>query len=286
MNYRHVFHAGNFADLLKHAVLLQILAHLTTLRGPLTVIDTHAGAGVYDLGGAAAQKTGEGAAAGVLMADPAAPAAFDALKAEVRRLNEAGERFYPGSPLLIAHALRPRDQLIACETGREDFEFLRETLRAPAGAFAVREDGWEVARVRTPRSPNAVMVLIDPPYEAADDPAHVVQAVGQALGRNARAVVAVWAPIKDLASFDQLLSNLEDAARGLPMLVAETRLRPPDDPLRLNGCAMAVINPTPNLETSAREAADWVAGALGDDGQGEGRVTLFHAKAARRQHKA
>lgn len=284
MNYRHAFHAGNFADLFKHAVLLELLAKVASSPGPLTVIDTHAGAGVYDLGSDTARRIGEGSATSVLMADAAAPAVFEPLKAAVGRLNKTGERHYPGSPLLIAQALRARDQLIACETGREDFEILREVLRRPAGSFAVREDGWEVARLRTPRSPASVLVLIDPPYEAADDPQRAAQALGQVLGRNAKAVVAVWAPLKDLAAFDLLLSDLEDAARGLPMLVAEARLRPPDDPLRLNGCAMIVINPTPDLEAKAREAADWVALAFGG-GAGMGRVTVFDARALHRQRR-
>ena len=284
MNYRHAFHAGNFADLFKHAVLLELLGKVAVASGPLTVIDTHAGAGAYDLGSDAARRTGEGSAASALMADQTAPAVFDPLKAAVRRLNETGERHYPGSPLLIAQALRARDQLIACETGREDYEFLREVLRSPAGAFALREDGWEVARLRTPRSPTSVLVLIDPPYESADDPRRAAQALGQVLGRNARAVVAVWAPLKDLASFDALLSDLEDAARGLPMLVAEARLRPLDDPLRLNGCAMIVANPTADLESRAREAADWIAQAFGS-GVGMGRVTVFDARAVHRQSR-
>ncbi|HEY1560135.1 MAG TPA: 23S rRNA (adenine(2030)-N(6))-methyltransferase RlmJ [Caulobacteraceae bacterium] len=284
MNYRHAFHAGNFADLFKHAVLLELLAKVATAPGPLTVIDTHAGAGAYDLGSDAARRTGEGSAASVLMAEEASPGVFAPLKSAVGRLNQTGERRYPGSPLLIAQALRARDQLIACETSREDFEILREILRRPAGSFAVREDGWEVARLRTPRSPASVLVLIDPPYEAAGDPQRAAQALGQVLGRNAKAVVAVWAPLKDLASFDALLSDLEDAARGLPMLVAEARLRPPDDPLRLNGCAMIVVNPTPDLEAKAREAADWIAQAFGG-GIGVGRVTVFDARAVHRQRR-
>jgi 23S rRNA (adenine2030-N6)-methyltransferase len=284
MNYRHAYHAGNFADLFKHAVLLELLAKVATGPGPLTVIDTHAGAGAYDLGSDAARRTGEGSAASVLMAEEASPGVFEPLKAAVGRLNETGERRYPGSPLLIAQALRARDQLIACETSREDFEILREILRRPAGSFAVREDGWEVARLRTPRSPASVLVLIDPPYEAADDSQRAAQALGQVLGRNAKAVVAVWAPLKDLASFDALLSDLEDAARGLPMLVAEARLRPPDDPLRLNGCAMIVVNPTPDLEAKAKEAADWIARAFGG-GVGMGRVTVFDARAVHRQRR-
>lgn len=283
MNYRHVFHAGNFADLLKHAVLLEVLSQAKAQsRGPLTVIDTHAGAGVYDLEGDASRRTGEAVAIFKLMNDATAPAVFEPLKAEVRRLNKKDLRFYPGSPLLIAHALRPRDQLMACETNRDDFELLRETLRSPAGAFAMREDGWELVRLRTPRAPAPVLVLIDPPYEAANDPDRAADAVSQILGRNVGAVVAVWMPIKDLATFDSMLLKLEEAARGLPILVAEGRLRSLDDPLRLNGCAMIVVNPTKDLEEKAGQAAEWIVGALGD-GAGLGHVAQFNATAFHRR---
>lgn len=264
MNYRHVYHAGNFADLLKHAVLTALLEAMTRGAAPLTVIDTHAGAGVYDLGSDAALKTGEAATGiGVLMTDGHAPAAFDALKAAVRRMNEGRVRYYPGSPELIAQALRGRDRLIACETRRDDFEMLSQTLRSP-GALAAREDGWEAARRRTPKAPAPVLVLIDPPYEASDDPDRAADAVRAVLARNAGAVIAVWAPIKDLAGFDALVRGLEEAADAL--LLIETRLRPPNDPLRMNGCAMAVINPPAGLEAPAAAAATWIAGTLGEAG--------------------
>ena len=271
LNYRHLYHAGNFADLLKHAVLTDLMARLTAGGGPLSVVDTHAGAGIYDLESDAARRTGEAAAGiGVLMADAAAPAAFDRLKAVVRDLNDGGLRTYPGSPVLIARALRGRDRLIACETRREDYEMLRQALRAP-GAEAVREDGWDVARRRTPAAPARALVLIDPPYEAGDDPQRVAATVEAVLGRNGAAVIAVWAPLKDLAGFDALLAALEDVAAPRPMLVVETRLRAPDDPMRLNGCAMAVINPPAGLEGPAGMAAEWIATALGEPG-GFGRA--------------
>jgi 23S rRNA (adenine2030-N6)-methyltransferase len=272
VNYRHVFHAGNFADLLKHAVLTTLLADLTRAGGPLTVIDTHAGAGVYDLGSEAARRTGEASAIVRLMADDDAPAVFDGLKAAVRQANGGPPvRFYPGSPELIAQVLRPRDRLIACETRRDDYETLREALRAP-GAEASREDGWEAARRRTPRAPARVLVHIDPPYEAADDGARAAQAVKDVLGRNRDAVIAVWVPIKDLAGFDALVSGVEEAAA--PLLLVETRLRRPDDPLRLNGCAMVVVNPPFGLEAPAGDAAAWVAATLGEPG-GLGRVQIL-----------
>ncbi|MGH7022298.1 MAG: 23S rRNA (adenine(2030)-N(6))-methyltransferase RlmJ [Caulobacteraceae bacterium] len=266
MNYRHIFHAGNFADLLKHAVLLALLDLLTADRGPLTVIDTHAGAGVYDLAGDLARRTDEGGAVAVLLAEEAPPGPLASLKATVENLNEAGARVYPGSPHLIATRLRARDQLIACETRREEFESLREALRRPAGAFATREDGWETARRRTPRAPANVLVHIDPPYEAPDDGARAADAVRQVLGRNRGAVVAIWAPIKDLAGFDVLLSGLEDAARGCDLLLIEARLHPLDDPLRLNGCAVIIVNPPAELDAEAAIAAEWIAGAFGGPG--------------------
>ncbi|HEY5289474.1 MAG TPA: 23S rRNA (adenine(2030)-N(6))-methyltransferase RlmJ [Caulobacteraceae bacterium] len=272
MNYRHVFHAGNFADLLKHAVLLALLVEMTSDVAPLTVIDTHAGAGLYDLAGEQARRTDEGRAIAALMADEGAPAAFDALKSAVRRVNASGARYYPGSPDLIASALRAGDQLIACETSREDFESLRQVLRRSAGAFAAREDGWETARRRTPRLPAATLVHIDPPYESPDDGARAADAVRQVLGRNAGAVVALWVPIKELAAFDALLTKVEDAAKGRKLLVVEARLRPLDDPMRLNGCAEIVINPPPELEPLAGEAAAWIADTLGGAGA-VGRAT-------------
>ena len=266
MNYRHVYHAGNFADLLKHAVLTALLEPMTRSAAPFTVIDTHAGAGVYDLRSDPALKTGEAAAGiGVLMADEHAPVAFDALKAAVRHMNEGQVRYYPGSPELIAQALRGRDRLIACETRRDDFEMLSQTLRGP-GALAVREDGWEAARRRTPKAPAPVLVLIDPPYEASDDPDRAADVVRAVLARNAGAVIAVWAPIKDLAGFDALVGALEESAADRALLVIETRLRPPNDPLRMNGCAMVVINAPADLEAQAVAAASWIATTLGEAG--------------------
>jgi 23S rRNA (adenine2030-N6)-methyltransferase len=272
VNYRHVFHAGNFADLLKHAVLTTLMADLTRGGGPLTVIDTHAGAGVYDLSDEAARRTGEASAILRLMADDDAPAVFESLKGAVREANGAPPvRHYPGSPSLIARALRPRDRLIACETRRDDYEILREALRS-ANAEASREDGWEAVRRRTPRSPERLLVHIDPPFEAADDGLQAARAVGDVLTRNPGAIVAIWTPIKDLAGFDALVSGVEEASA--PVLVVETRLRRPDDPLRLNGCAMLVVNPTFGLEALAGDAAAWISATLGEAG-GLGRAQII-----------
>jgi 23S rRNA (adenine2030-N6)-methyltransferase len=275
MNYRHIFHAGNFADLLKHAVLLEALAALARERGALTVIDTHAGAGRYELAGADARRTGEGVSGiGRLLADPGAPAVFAALISAVRRLNDGEPRFYPGSPLLTLGALRPGDAYIGCELRADDHAALSALLAGNRRARILREDGWAALDRLAPPAPVRLLALIDPPFEASDDHARAAASAARVLARNPKATVMIWTPIKDLTSFDDALIALEDAARGAPVLVAETRLRPLSDPMRLNGCAMVAINPTPGLDASARAAATWIAEALGESG-GLGRATIL-----------
>ncbi|MDB5428103.1 MAG: hypothetical protein JWR43_2078, partial [Phenylobacterium sp.] len=166
MNYRHAFHAGNFADLVKHAALLQLLARLTAATGPLSVIDTHAGRGLYDLAGPEAKKSGE-ADAGIvrLMSAPGAPAEFAPLTAAVRTLNAGGPaRRYPGSPWLIAQALRPGDSYLACELRPEEHAALRELMKARRGVRTLCADGYDAAVAQVPAS-GLALVLIDPPFE-------------------------------------------------------------------------------------------------------------------------
>jgi 23S rRNA (adenine2030-N6)-methyltransferase len=265
LNYRHAFHAGNFADLVKHAALTLLLDALVADPAQLTVIDTHAGAGLYDLGSDMATKSGE-AAAGIarLIADPAAPPAFDALKAAVAEANpQGGLRLYPGSPALVGRALRSADRYIACELRDDDVERLRQTLRPWRGAEAVQADGYATATARTPASGRA-FVLIDPPFERADDYANIAAAVAAIRGRNRSAVVAVWLPLKDLETFDAFLRGLGPAAAGA--LIAEARLRPLTDPMKMNGCAMVMVGAPADVEAPLQAACDWVVNALGGPG--------------------
>ena len=277
MNYRHAFHAGNFADLGKHAVLTQLMRLLTARPAPLTVIDTHAGAGVYDLAGVEAKRTGE-AAVDVLMDAPDAPSVFDDLKAAVRRVNTKDQRrYYPGSPVLIADSLRARDVLLACELRPDDHNALKGALPRQAGAEVLAADGWAVATDRAPAAPASCLIFVDPPFERPDDHAQALSVAAKILRRNSGAVIVIWLPIKDFASFDDFLGRVEDtAAAGCSILVAETRLRPLADPMIMNGCALIVINPPTGLEAPARAAVSWVARTLGDD-DGEGRVTILGA---------
>jgi 23S rRNA (adenine2030-N6)-methyltransferase len=265
MNYRHAFHAGNFADLVKHATLTLLLDALRTDVAPLTVIDTHAGAGGYDLDGELARRTGE-AAQGVfrLMADDDAPAAFDRLKAAVRSGNPGGGvRFYPGSPSLIAAALRKGDHYFACELRDDDVALLARTLAPFPGAKAVQTDGFAMAGRESGRG-GRVFILIDPPFERSDDYARIAATLTSAMRLDPDACIAVWLPLKDLETFDSFLRSAEPACPDL--LVVEARLKPLTDPMKMNGCAMIIANAPKGLESDLSTIAGWVVSRLGETG--------------------
>ena len=267
MNYRHAFHAGNFADLVKHATLTFLLEAMTREAGALTVIDTHAGAGAYDLQGEMARKTGE-AAIDRLLSDEAAPEVFDVLVASVARANPAGEtRVYPGSPALVVQALRDEDWLIACELRPDDHAALAELLEGVEQATAVLGDGF--AQVGKTDLKGRNLILIDPPFEQNDDYRRIAEASRSVLTRNDQAVIAIWAPLKDLDTFDRFLTSLE--ALEAPVVIGETRLRPLTDPMRLNGCAMVVINPPGGADEALHSICGWVAQHLGE-ARNEARV--------------
>ena len=270
LNYRHAFHAGNFADLVKHTLLFAVLDRLKAEAEPLSVIDTHAGAGLYRLQDEAARRSGE-AQAGVarLMRDLAVPPVLASLVAAVRDCNPAAEvRVYPGSPWLAVRALRRGDAYVGCELRPDDYGELTANLAPLRGGPRVellQADGYAVAAQRLAQGHGRTLLLVDPPYERADDYARIAELIG---GRPdpARQPALIWAPLKDLETFDAFLDTLERA--GLSSLVAaQARLRPLDDPMRMNGCAV-VLADAPNVEAEARTVCGWVAAHLGGPGGG------------------
>ena len=266
LNYRHEFHAGNFADLLKHAIVLAWIKRLGGAGG-LTVLDTHAGAGLYDLKGEAARKSGE-AAVGVarLMAAEDAPPVLAALKRAVQAENGPGQlRFYPGSPAVVARALKTGDRYIGCELRPDDYAALAKLLRQRGGE-ALRMDGY-TALSEGRAGAGRRLVLIDPPFERGDEYVNIVEAVRTDRARGGEGAYAVWTPIKDLKTFDSFLGGIESLGAG--GLAVQARLRPLNDPMRMNGCAMVLLGPTAALDAvqgPAGQAAEWIVGALGGEG--------------------
>lgn len=264
MNYRHSFHAGNFADLVKHALVLWLLKTRQAV-GPLTVLDTHAGAGLYDLTGDAARSREAEAGVARLMAAENRPPLIEALAAQVEALNpQGGVRFYPGSPVLIARALGQADRYVGFELREEVGCLLRESLKGFSQARAEIGDGYERVRAEARQTRGAV-VLIDPPFERPDDYVRAAETAGTIIASDPAAVVAIWTPLKDLETFDGFLRRLASTTAS-PTLVAEARLRPLTDPMKMNGCAMVVVNPPAGSDAAATEVCGWVAGTLGDDG--------------------
>src|SRR5215212_1760866 len=247
MNYRHGYHAGNFADVLKHAALCELLRLLLSKDKKLFVLDTHAGAGGYDLSGARAARTGE-AEAGIarLAAAPrdgmpdVVARYLTQVTAYDRKFGPAGGslRRYPGSPRLIRTALRPGDRFIACELHPEDALALKREFAGDRAAEVRQADGYKVLKALLPPPERRGLVLIDPPFEAADEFDRLARALKQALRRFATGCYAVWYPIKDEAAVEVFKATLV----GLKALSLELRLASAPDG-KLAACGLVVINP-------------------------------------------
>lgn len=269
MNYRHSFHAGNFADLHKHAVLLLLLKALRPEKAALAIIDTHAAAGIYDLGNDDQARSKE-AARGVkaLMAGEL-PGAFQPLVEAVQGLNswQDSEELYPGSPWLIVGMLGEDDLYIGCEVQPE----VREQLEMAMGMTTVptevqAADGYDVVAAES-----ADLILIDPPYERRDDYERAAKAVQAARGLNPEVVVAIWTPLKDLETLDGFLRDLKGKAGGAEVLVSEVRMRPLSDPMKMNGSAMVIVRPPRGLSAEIAAVGEALVEALGEAG-GEARL--------------
>ena len=245
MNYRHAFHAGNFADVFKHAILLALLDALTAKDKPLCYFDTHAGRGRYALDEIEAGKTGEWRdGIGQLFDDPDPPPSLRRYLDAIHACNPDGTlRTYPGSPLLAAQALRANDRLILCETQEDEATALRALFREDSHVHVHQRDGYAALNALLPPPEKRGLVLIDPPFEAQEGEfATIEAALAQAHARWPNGVYAVWYPIKShrtIAPFHRRLA----AEPFEKVLVAELLVQPDDSPLRLNGCGMLIANP-------------------------------------------
>ena len=240
MNYRHVYHAGNFADVIKHIVLLFCLDYLQKKDGPLCVIDAHGGAGLYDLASEEAAKTREWERGiGCLQDKTDAPFDLGLYLGALRDDLNAGH--YPGSPLLIARALRPQDRLIASELHEPTFEALCTALSPFKNAKAMRMDAYECIRAQIPPKERRGLVLIDPPFEEKDEFETLARQMRQWNKRWETGVFLVWYPIKAHLPVARLL----EAARNLGFRRTwrvEMLIRPRGEPDALNGCGLIVFN--------------------------------------------
>jgi 23S rRNA (adenine2030-N6)-methyltransferase len=241
MNYRHSFHAGNSADVVKHSLLIALVRALQLKESALTLIDTHAGCGLYNLNGEEAGRTGE-ATQGVLRAFADADPLLDDYRAAVRAVNAGAEpQLYPGSPQILAQLLRPQDALILNEKHPADAAALRGAMRGTPAAVHER-DAYELWLATVPpRSPRGV-VVVDPPYEQTDERARITAALAAAYRKWAHGVTVIWYPLKGRSTHAQWKAQLRKL--GIPkFLTVEHWLYDADQPGSYNGAGLFIVNP-------------------------------------------
>ncbi len=252
MNYRHIYHAGNFADVLKHAVLARLVTYLKQKDKAFRVLDTHAGIGLYDLSGEEAQKTGEWLAGiGRLMEGdmPKAVAAIlEPYLGAVRDLNpDGGIRYYPGSPKLARMLMRPQDRLSAMELHPADFETLHALFDGDFQSRITELDGWLSLGAHLPPKEKRGLVLVDPPFEIEGEFERLTQGLAKAWRRFPGGIYCLWYPLKQGAPVKAFHDGLK--ALGIPkMLCAELSVRSDRETTGLSGSGLVIVNPPYTLK--------------------------------------
>ena len=270
-SYRHAFHAGNHADVLKHAIFVNILDYFNRKDAPYWVIDTHAGAGLYDLRSEWALTNGEfvDGLDSVLQA-PDMPAMIERYLEEVQAFNPDGvANYYPGSPWLALRALRDRDRLRLFEMHPSEAEVLQHNV-AEQGRAAMRQttvyeaDGFEGLKSQLPPPTRRSIVIMDPSYEDKQDYRRTLQAVNEGLKRFATGCFAVWYPLVQRREVQELTRSLERLET--PWVHASLTVRKPsDDGFGLHGSGMFIVNPPWTLHAELEETMPWLKDKLGMD---------------------
>ena len=258
MNYRHAYHAGNFADVLKHAAIIAVLTHLRKKPAPFAVIDTHAGRGLYDLTGVEAQKTLEAEHGFLRLKDiPELPPLLQSYRDIA---DSFGDGRYPGSPLLAAKLLRERDRLVAIEKHPEEFAVLREAAGADRRLRLLEGDGYRQLGKLLPPPERRALVLVDPPYEATDEFQAAVRALIAAYRRFSGGIFLLWYPAKERSSIAAAAGELLNA--GVRELLRIELDVGGGEGERLSATGLLVINPPFGFAAEMRGTAEFLANAL------------------------
>ena len=276
MNYRHAFHAGNFADVIKHIVLARIILHLRAKPAAFRVIDTHAGAGLYDLAGPEARRTGEfhngvERLINAALSPPVRQLLAPYMEA-VATQNPAGRLIaYPGSPILARGLLRAQDRLIACELEPRAAAALAQNLRGDARAKAVTIDGWTALTAYVPPKERRGIVVVDPPYEQPNEFARLVSSLQAAHRKWPTGTYLLWYPIKDRGEPDALAKRL--ARTQIPKILrVEFDLAAAQVDAGLRGSGLIIVNPPWMLENELAIVLPALASVLGGDQKNNWRL--------------
>jgi 23S rRNA (adenine2030-N6)-methyltransferase len=265
MNYRHAFHAGNFADVFKHALLARIFVHLAGKETPFRYMDTHAGIGLYDLTATEAKRTGE-AAEGVkrFLAAPMSAeleALFRPYVAALKAFNALDGRFYPGSPLVAQHLLRAQDRIMLAEMHPDDARALGRRMTKDIRVKVQLTDGYAALKAWLPPPERRGVVLVDPPFEEPGEFQRMADALAMAHGKWATGMVALWYPRKGWREADRFHRSL--AGLAIPKtLRLELDLDAGADETQLGGCGLVVVNPPWKLTEEAEAMLPFLARTL------------------------
>jgi 23S rRNA (adenine2030-N6)-methyltransferase len=261
MNYRHAYHAGNFADCFKHALLVVLLDAFARKPAPYFVLDTHAGTGWYDLNAAEARRTGEADTGIRRLLEKPSPV----LGRYLGVVEQLG--LYPGSPALVRAVMRERDRLACCELHPEDSKALnRRFYRDPQVEVHIRS-GWEALGALLPPREKRGLIFVDPPFEARDEFFVLTEGLRRGHGRFGHGVFAAWYPIKQMAPVRGFHASLRSL--GIRDIVAvELHRSDTTNPERLNGCGLVVINPPYQFDDQAGSIAEAILAGLGDGERG------------------
>jgi 23S rRNA (adenine2030-N6)-methyltransferase len=281
LSYRHGFHAGNFADVFKHVVLTMLLQALARKDKPYVYVDTHAGAGRYDLHSEAARKNRE-FLSGIarVWGEREAPAAVTAYLEAVAALNGgaarmadpgAVPRWYPGSPRIARHLLRGGDRMVLGELHSSEVPLLQREFAHDRSVQVVRGDGYHLLKSHLPPVERRGLVLIDPSYERREEIDHIVAALREGLQRWATGTYAIWYPVMPKVPAAALHRRI--VAAGTPkVLCAELCVLPDDSPLGMNGAGMIIVNPPFQLDAELQPLLPWLHRRLAVDHQGRAEV--------------
>lgn len=262
MNYRHHYHAGNYADVFKHVLLLLLIRAMQRKEKGFLYLDTHAGRGGYDLSVPSVLPDGRErepehpAGIGRLAGAAELPGAISDYLALARRFNgrKGGAadalQFYPGSPWLARLLMRPQDRMVLCELRPDDAEALDFEFARENGVKVLALDGYTGLKAQLPPPEKRALVLIDPPFESKDEFADIERGVAEALRRLPSAVIAIWYPITERARTEEFQRSLQTLA--VPSLFAELAIAGDGSQLRMKGCGLLVLNPPWQIEGEIR----------------------------------
>ncbi|MEL0614515.1 23S rRNA (adenine(2030)-N(6))-methyltransferase RlmJ [Marinomonas arenicola] len=274
LSYRHIYHAGNHADILKHIIVSEICKHLIKKDTPFFYLDTHAGIGQYPLDSAQAQKNKE-FQSGIarLLEEDHLPDAIESLLDIVRDMNPDNKlAFYPGSPKIVDYYVRQKDKLHLCELHPNDYPVLAALFPNKRKANVVKDNGFDAVKSMLPPPQKRGFVLMDPPYEVKKDYQYVVQALQDGHKRFPQGSYAIWYPVLNRKQADNLLRAVE-TTKIRNVLLVEMTIRDSEKERGMAGSGMIIVNPPWTLEKEANEFLPVLTKLLAEDAHADFQVS-------------